>query len=566
MYTNNKDAVNSSIKDAILKQLGQRINVDNTMISTQSLLNNISILLPKTVSYTNYINGELTNVDLSYDSIKLKPINADSYTVINFQKPTSNNNANQNQIKDVANKLSLLINDPIELIDYNYTVQQSLSSQENEQTLIKAIKNAIEVNIIENGIDDENSKESYLNINNIIYSINEIMKNLTINLNHNFVISQEYNDGYLTGVTLFFHGLNNVQSQIQTQTNKTYKVINFLKPTASDYETNDNHISNGLSNSVLTNGTIILPTDWNLTAAQSLQTSNISNLESYITSWLSNTLTDYVNKQTNNDFNNNKYFVINHVGYTVSQIISEINLILPNSAQAGLINTSQIIEINITFSKNNFQITNTQFDKIFKVTGFKNATNNNAWPTSQETATILNQAILNPINLNNPNVFSSTNLYQYDVAQSISINTTPFVERMNHVLVYDIEEFIKKNPTYSSTITGCVDINGYAVTYSELASWIKPNYVSALIGVNSNVNNSMQYDYLKLYVTSANDNAQSVQLQCDNLTNYVVIGFHDAIKPNDDPNANNIVDLLTPVFGNILESTFTLQNWELTVA
>ncbi|MBR4486500.1 hypothetical protein IKS57_03995 [bacterium] len=89
-------------------------------------------------------------------------------------------------------------------------------------------------------------------------------------------------------------------------------------------------------------------------------------------------MTDYVNKQTNNDFNDDKYFVINHVGYTVSEIISEINLILPNSAQAGLINISQTIEINITFSKNNFQITNTQFDKVFKVTGFKNPTNNNA--------------------------------------------------------------------------------------------------------------------------------------------------------------------------------------------
>ncbi|MBR4486501.1 hypothetical protein IKS57_04000 [bacterium] len=261
LYANNEDAVNSSIKNAILKQLGQRINVDNTMISTQSLLNNISISLPKTVSYTNYINGELTNVNLSYDSTTLKPRNADSYTVINFQKPTSNNNINQNQIKDVANKLALIINNPIELIDYKYTVQQSLSSQENEQTLINAIKNAVEVNIIENGINHENSKESYLNINNILYSINEIMQNLTINLNHDFVISQEYNDGYLTGVTLFFHGLNNIQSQIETQTYKTYKIINFLRPTASDYETNDNHISNGLSNSVLTNGTITLPSN-----------------------------------------------------------------------------------------------------------------------------------------------------------------------------------------------------------------------------------------------------------------------------------------------------------------
>ncbi|MBR4486499.1 hypothetical protein IKS57_03990 [bacterium] len=82
----------------------------------------------------------------------------------------------------------------------------------------------------------------------------------------------------------------------------------------------------------------------------------------------------------------------------------------------------------------------------------------------------MNQAILNPINLNNPNIFNNDNKYLFDVAQSISINTTPFIQRINDVLIYDIEEFIKKNPIYSSTITDCVDINGYAVTYSELAS------------------------------------------------------------------------------------------------
>ncbi|MBR4485975.1 hypothetical protein IKS57_01180, partial [bacterium] len=163
--------------------------------------------------------------------------------------------------KDGANKLSLMINNPIELIDYNYTVQQSLSSNQDEQNLINAIKNAIVLNIIKNSIYDKSTKESYLNINNIIYSISEIMQNLVININHNFVISQEYDDGYLTGVSLFFSGVNNFQAQIQTETYKTYKVIDFLKPTASDYETNNEHISNGLSNSVLTNGTIVLPSD-----------------------------------------------------------------------------------------------------------------------------------------------------------------------------------------------------------------------------------------------------------------------------------------------------------------
>ncbi|MBR4486498.1 hypothetical protein IKS57_03985 [bacterium] len=70
----------------------------------------------------------------------------------------------------------------------------------------------------------------------------------------------------------------------------------------------------------------------------------------------------------------------------------------------------------------------------------------------------------------------------------------------------------------------------------------------------------MQYDYLILYVTYANDNAQSVDLQYYNITNFVVIGFHAAIKPDDDSNANSIVELLTPVFSNILDSTLTLQN------
>ncbi|MBR4485973.1 hypothetical protein IKS57_01170 [bacterium] len=70
----------------------------------------------------------------------------------------------------------------------------------------------------------------------------------------------------------------------------------------------------------------------------------------------------------------------------------------------------------------------------------------------------------------------------------------------------------------------------------------------------------MQYDYLTLYVTSANNGAQTIQLQYDNLTNYVVVGFHAAIKPDNDPNASSIVELLSQAFSNIFPSTLALSN------
>ncbi|MBO7044055.1 hypothetical protein J6W34_05915 [bacterium] len=219
----------------------------------------MNIALPKTVSYTNYLNGEITNVNLTYDEISIKPNNANSYSVIGFNTPYKNANANQNQVEDVANKLALIINNPIELIKYNYTVQQSLSSSSNEQILINAIKNAIEVNLIENDINNQNIEQYKLNVNNITYSMSEIMQNLTVNLNRDFVIDEAYNEGYLDGISLVFNGLNNAKSQIKTETYSTYKVINFLKPDQTDIETNNENISNNLSNSVLTNGTINLP-------------------------------------------------------------------------------------------------------------------------------------------------------------------------------------------------------------------------------------------------------------------------------------------------------------------
>ncbi|MBO6042114.1 hypothetical protein J6P52_02960 [bacterium] len=219
----------------------------------------MDIALPKTVSYTNYLNGEITNVNLTYDEISIKPNNANSYSVIGFNTPSKNENANQNQVEDVANKLALIINNPIELIKYNYTVQQSLSSTSNEQILINAIKNAIEVNLIENDINNQNIEQYQLNVNNITYSMSEIMQNLIVNLNHDFVIDEAYNEGYLDGISLIFNGLNNAKSQIKTETYNTYKVINFLKPNQTDIQTNNENISNNLSNSVLTNGTINLP-------------------------------------------------------------------------------------------------------------------------------------------------------------------------------------------------------------------------------------------------------------------------------------------------------------------
>ena len=566
LLANNEQSIINKIKLAIINQLGNTVNINNHIYLTQTLLNNLNIALPKTVSYTNYLNGEMSNVNLTYDEISIKPNNANSYSVIGFNTPNKNANANQNQVEDVANKLALIINNPIELIKYNYTVQQSLSSSSNEQILINAIRNAIEVNLIENDINNQNIEQYELNVNNITYSMSEIMQNLTVNLNHDFVIDEAYNEGYLDGISLVFNGLNNAKSQIKTETYNTYKVINFLKPDQTDIETNNENISNNLSNSVLTNGTINLPSTWDLTAAQSLQTNNIANLKSYVTTWLSNALTTYVNKQTNNEINSQKYFVINHVGYSVSYIISEINLIFPNSAQAGII-SNQELDITITFSNQNIELTNTQFNKIFKITGFKQATNLNAWPSSQEAATILDKAILNPINLNNPNVFDTNNEYLYDVAQSISIQTQSFNSRIIAVIEYDISLFAKNNSQYASnSVPNSLNINAYAVTYSELASWITPSYVSALIGINSNVNNSMQYNNLTLSVTSPNENSQSVQLNNNNLTNYVVIGFSEPVNLNDDNNASNIVELLTKALSNIFNPNITLSDWSWTVA
>ena len=250
LLANNEQSIINKIKLAIINQLGNTVNINNHIYLTQTLLNNLNIKLPKTVSYTNYLNGEISNVNLTYDEISLKPNNANSYSVIGFTTPNKNANANQNQVEDVANKLALVINNPIELIKYNYTVQQSLSSTSNEQILINAIKNAIEVNLIENDINNQSIEHYQLNVNNITYSMSEIMQNLTVNLNHDFVVDEAYDEGYLNGVSLVFNGLNNIKSQIKTETYNTYKVINFLKPNQTDIQTNNENISNNLSNSV----------------------------------------------------------------------------------------------------------------------------------------------------------------------------------------------------------------------------------------------------------------------------------------------------------------------------
>ena len=213
LLANNKQSIINKIKLAIINQLGNKVNINNHIFLTQTLLKNLNITLPKTVSYINYLNGEISNVNLAYDEISIKPNNANSYSVIGFNTPNKNTNANQNQVEDLANKLALIINNPIELIKYNYTVQQSLSSTSNKQILINAIKNAIEVNLIENDINNQNIEQYKFNVNNITYSMSEIMQNLTVNLNHDFVIDEAYNEGYLNGISLVFNGLNNVKSQ-----------------------------------------------------------------------------------------------------------------------------------------------------------------------------------------------------------------------------------------------------------------------------------------------------------------------------------------------------------------
>ena len=167
----NKQILFNAIKEVIKNELGINFIINSISYETSEILQNITITVPNSVTTSQNNNQTIPNVTLSYKNIELKNSNGINYTVTNLAKVTNENTNQATQNEKIAQQLSQIIKNPIQLLKgYAYSAQQSLSSSNYILLFKQAIIAAI---------------ESYITVNNIVvdgisYSKNTILNNIDV--------------------------------------------------------------------------------------------------------------------------------------------------------------------------------------------------------------------------------------------------------------------------------------------------------------------------------------------------------------------------------------------------
>ena len=176
----NKQILFNAIKEVIKNELGTNFIINSVSYETSEILQNITINVPNSVTTSQNNNQTIPNVTLSYKNIELNNNSGTYYSVTNLAKVTNENTNQATQNEKIAQQLSQIIKNPIQLLKtYTHSAQQSLSSSSNillfKQAIIAAIENYITVNnIVVDGISY--SKNTILN-KAIIYNFTQIVFN-----------------------------------------------------------------------------------------------------------------------------------------------------------------------------------------------------------------------------------------------------------------------------------------------------------------------------------------------------------------------------------------------------
>ena len=308
LLKNNVNETKSLILSSIQSDLmNKKFNIDGNVYNGSVIYKNITVDLPGTVLYNNYINGEISNVKLVYKTnnseITIQPKDATSYTVVGFS--IANNSTQNNTInKNVVNKLNSLLNEYINVANYEnmsfYSAADALNEHVN--TLKEAITSAIEAEI-------NNNFNSTFNIDNITYNADEIIKDLAITL-PNAITLQDDENAQIPNIKISYKGIS-LESKNGTNT--------FIIDGFSDEINNKNDEIAKILNSLLN---------------QVINISNYNNISSYtaaiVLSEHNDDLISAIKNEIANEINNNiSKFNFAGTSYTANEIINEIHIELP---------------------------------------------------------------------------------------------------------------------------------------------------------------------------------------------------------------------------------------------
>lgn len=194
----NKTILSSAIVDNIQQQLNNNVSklvINNISLTPEEVMNGLKITIPNTV---NYSNGELQKFYVSISALNSN--SALELNVTGFKPFTFTNTIWQ----DVSTKLQSIIDsasgDRIYLQNYNYSVEETLSSQYNSEFSQAVINDLENLNMPSNFVTNNISFNTLSIIQNAKYLL---PKNLTQS-----EISSDEDSNSINGVVLEFNNIS----------------------------------------------------------------------------------------------------------------------------------------------------------------------------------------------------------------------------------------------------------------------------------------------------------------------------------------------------------------------
>ncbi|MBO6021489.1 hypothetical protein J6P68_01410 [bacterium] len=516
LLKNNVNETKSLILSSIQSDLmNKKFNIDGNVYNGSVIYKNITVDLPGTVLYSNYINGEISNVKLVYKTnnseITIQPKDATSYTVVGFS--IANNSTQNNTInKNVVNKLNSLLNEYINVANYENMSSYSAADALNEHanTLKEAITSAIEAEI-------NNNFNSTFNIDNITYNANEIIKDLAITL-PNAITLQDDENAQIPNIKISYKGIS-LESKNATNT--------FIVDGFSYQINNKNDEIAKILNSLLN---------------QVINISNYNNINSYtaaiVLSEHNDDLISAIKNEIANEINNNiSKFNFTGTSYTANEIINEIHIELPIGISQQEDTNAQIQNVTLSYngillkpdastSTNSTAINSNQNN--FIIDGFKTISISeigtipitvNETTTSSSTSnnsgqiTTRNQEVANELDtlLNQViNVSNYNNMNSYTAADALTSHNSSLISAIKDEIATEI-----------SNINNFI-FGGILYSASEIVSGIQidlPTNVSLSSDESGQITGvSLSYNGIKLMSNSSSTNSTIIN-------DFIVEGF-----------------------------------------
>ncbi|MBQ5543827.1 MAG: hypothetical protein IIT97_02700, partial [Mycoplasmataceae bacterium] len=433
---------------------------NNIIFSTQDICNNIAVYLPPSITVTNDENGVIDGVSLQYNGITLKNLEKiESFTITGFkqvtfkeigdtyvptQTPTPNGESSSTDSK-MASQISSILSSTIALSEYsNVTASNALL---NWSTLIVNIGFVLQEEL-------KNSDQSFV-YNGTTFTASDIINALSISLPSSITTTND-TDGEIPNIKLYYE---NVLLTSKTGSS-TFTATGFQPSESNDLGTTPvpNPLPIPFKNAAPTNVTsrdeliakkldgilnnvITIKNFQDITAADAL-----ADLYSNSTITLSSAIKDAITLVLTNNDKIAAEFNEDYINYSIEQIISNINVILPNFISYENDTNGLLTGVVLQFA--NIRLMSTQNTFTFTISGFKNAVLNSTIPLTSQGQQINSGSTQGSIKNTTQTTSSTTN---WQLKRNMSISNTIELMLQNGINISGYDNITAANALLNSS-------------------------------------------------------------------------------------------------------------------